>query len=95
MIFVSRVSPSAHVVNSTLTFDFAEMDTETFHVFWKLSEKGSPAEKCFIRTPQYEHYFEDHAHPVGLETMPDVGIFASPKHLFLIRLPIVQDHAQV
>ncbi|KAJ7234450.1 hypothetical protein C8J57DRAFT_1195332 [Mycena rebaudengoi] len=51
-----------------------KMDTETFHVFWKLSEKGSPAEKCFIRTPQYEHYFEDHAHPVGLETMPDFKI---------------------
>lgn len=49
-----------------------EMDTETFKVFWEMSEPGHPAEKCFIRTPQHEHYFEDLGHPRGLETMPDV-----------------------
>ncbi|KAJ7120239.1 D-amino-acid oxidase [Mycena epipterygia] len=48
-----------------------KMDTETFRVFWEMSEPGHPAEKCFIRTPQHEHYFEDLAHPRGLETMPD------------------------
>lgn len=48
------------------------MDTETFRVFWEMSEPGHAAEKCFIRTPQYEHYFEDLSHPRGLETMPDV-----------------------
>ncbi|KAJ7628798.1 hypothetical protein FB45DRAFT_834771 [Roridomyces roridus] len=48
-----------------------KMDTETFHVFWEMSAPGHPAEKCFIRTPQYEHYFEELGHPRGLETMPD------------------------
>ncbi|KAJ7179752.1 D-amino-acid oxidase [Mycena filopes] len=48
-----------------------KMDTETFKVFWEMSEPGHPAEKCFIRTPQYEHYFEELGHPRGLETMPD------------------------
>ncbi|KAJ7468256.1 hypothetical protein B0H11DRAFT_2305821 [Mycena galericulata] len=48
-----------------------KMDTETFRVFWKMSEPGHPAEKCFIRTSQHEHYFEDLSHPRGLETMPD------------------------
>ncbi|KAJ6597793.1 D-amino-acid oxidase [Mycena vulgaris] len=47
------------------------MDTETFRVFWEMSAPGHPAEKCFIRTPQHEHYFEDLGHPRGLETMPD------------------------
>ncbi|KAJ6469204.1 D-amino-acid oxidase [Mycena vitilis] len=48
-----------------------KMDTETFRVFCEMSEPGHPAENCFIRTPQYEHYFEDFAHPRGLETMPN------------------------
>ncbi|KAJ7118010.1 hypothetical protein C8R43DRAFT_1099238 [Mycena crocata] len=49
-----------------------KMDTETFRVFWEMSEPGHPAEKCFIRTPQHEHYFEEYGmHPEGLETMPD------------------------
>ncbi|KAJ7243850.1 D-amino-acid oxidase [Mycena haematopus] len=52
------------------------MDTETFRVFWLMSEPGHPAEKCFIRTPQYEHYFEDFSHPRGLETMPDFRVMS-------------------
>ncbi|KAF8202078.1 hypothetical protein K438DRAFT_1581678 [Mycena galopus ATCC 62051] len=56
---------------SLTRFDIAEMDTETFRVFWEMSAPGHAAEKCFIRTPQYEHYFEDLGHPRGLETMPD------------------------
>ncbi|KAJ7907103.1 D-amino-acid oxidase [Mycena leptocephala] len=55
-------------------FRSAEMDTETFRVFWEMSAPGHPAEKCFIRTPQYEHYFEDLGHPRGLETMPNFEI---------------------
>ncbi|KAJ7908233.1 D-amino-acid oxidase [Mycena leptocephala] len=55
-------------------FRWAEMDTETFRAFWEMSAPGHPAEKCFIRTPQYEHYFEDLGHPRGLETMPDFEI---------------------
>ncbi|KAJ7482020.1 D-amino-acid oxidase [Mycena latifolia] len=47
------------------------MDTETFRVFWEMSEPGHPAEKCFIRTPQYEHYFDGWLIPQGLETMPN------------------------
>ncbi|KAJ6562300.1 D-amino-acid oxidase [Mycena capillaripes] len=53
-----------------------KMDTETFRVFWEMSEPGHPAEKCFIRTPQYEHYFEDFGHPRGLETMPDFKLMS-------------------
>ncbi|KAJ7773836.1 D-aspartate oxidase [Mycena metata] len=48
-----------------------KMDSETFKVFWEMSEPGHPAEKCFIRAPQYEYYFEDVAYPPGLESMPD------------------------
>ncbi|KAJ7446595.1 D-amino-acid oxidase [Mycena latifolia] len=50
------------------------MDTETFRIFWEMSEPGHPAEKSFIRTPQHEHYFEDLGHPRGLETMPNFEI---------------------
>lgn len=49
-----------------------EMDKDTFKVFWDMSEAGHEAEKAFIRTPQYEHYFDDRGHPRVLETMPDV-----------------------
>jgi hypothetical protein len=48
------------------------MDKDTFKVFWDMSEAGHEAEKAFIRTPQYEHYFDDRGHPRVLETMPDV-----------------------
>ncbi|KAF7350765.1 D-aspartate oxidase [Mycena sanguinolenta] len=47
------------------------MDDRTHEVFWTMSEPGHPAEKCFIRTPQYEHYFEEDGYPRGLGTMPD------------------------
>ncbi|KAJ7468258.1 hypothetical protein B0H11DRAFT_2239042 [Mycena galericulata] len=40
-----------------------------------MSEPGHPAEKCFIRTPQDEHYFEELDHSRSLETMPDVRTF--------------------
>ncbi|KAK7055611.1 D-amino-acid oxidase [Favolaschia claudopus] len=52
----------------------ARQQSKNFRVFWEMSEPGHPAEKCFIRTPQYEHYFEDLGHPRGLETMPDFKI---------------------
>ncbi|KAJ7230163.1 hypothetical protein GGX14DRAFT_410069 [Mycena pura] len=71
MTFASRVSALLDMYNCCLTSLHTEMDIETFHVFWKMSESGHPAEKCFIRTPQYEHYFEGEAHPRILETMPD------------------------
>ncbi|KAF7369798.1 D-aspartate oxidase [Mycena venus] len=48
-----------------------QMYTETFRVFWEMSEPGHPAEKCFIRTPQYEHYYEETSPPGGSETTPD------------------------
>ncbi|KAJ6617117.1 D-amino-acid oxidase [Mycena sp. CBHHK59/15] len=51
-----------------------KMDTETHRVFWEFSQPGHPAEKAFIRTPQYEHYFDDEAMPRGLETMPDFKV---------------------
>ncbi|KAF7350767.1 D-aspartate oxidase [Mycena sanguinolenta] len=47
------------------------MDERTHQVFWSMSEPGHPAEKCFVRTPQYEHYFEEEGYPRGLETMHD------------------------
>ncbi|KAJ7468772.1 hypothetical protein FB451DRAFT_381682 [Mycena latifolia] len=51
------------------------IETETFRVFWEMSEPGHPAEKCFIRTLQYQYYFEeDSGHPRGGETMPDFKI---------------------
>ncbi|KAJ7722839.1 D-aspartate oxidase [Mycena metata] len=59
-----------------------KMDTETFKVFWEMSEPGHPAEKCFIRTPQHEHYFEDLGHPRGLETMPDFKLM--PKSALIL-----------
>ncbi|KAJ7719215.1 D-amino-acid oxidase [Mycena olivaceomarginata] len=51
-----------------------KMDKDTFKVFWDMSEAGHEAEKAFIRTPQYEHYFDDRGHPRVLETMPDFRI---------------------
>ncbi|KAF7373132.1 D-amino-acid oxidase [Mycena sanguinolenta] len=47
------------------------MDERTYQVFRLMSEPGHAAEKCFIRTPQYEHYFEELGHPPGVENMPD------------------------
>ncbi|KAJ6457700.1 D-amino-acid oxidase [Mycena sanguinolenta] len=48
-----------------------EMDERTYEVFRLMSEPGHPAEKCFIRTPQYEHYFEELGDPGPLGKMPD------------------------
>ncbi|KAJ7615355.1 hypothetical protein FB45DRAFT_935477 [Roridomyces roridus] len=58
-----------------------KMDMETFRVFWEMSKPGHPAEKCFIRTPQYEHYFDDRGHPKGLEAMPDFKILSKSELL--------------
>ncbi|KAF8158813.1 FAD dependent oxidoreductase [Mycena galopus ATCC 62051] len=55
-----------------------QMDTETFRVFWEMSEPGHPAEKCFIRTPQYEHYYEESSPPRESETTPDFKHMEKP-----------------
>ncbi|CUA69248.1 hypothetical protein RSOLAG22IIIB_08373 [Rhizoctonia solani] len=33
-----------------------EMDEETFRIMWKMSESGDPAEQCFMRISQQEHF---------------------------------------
>ncbi|KAJ7634320.1 hypothetical protein B0H17DRAFT_1107591 [Mycena rosella] len=48
-----------------------QMETETFRVLWEMSAPGHPAEKCFMRAPQYGYYFEEFSNPRNVETTPD------------------------
>ncbi|CAE6463510.1 unnamed protein product [Rhizoctonia solani] len=48
-----------------------EMDRETFKVMWKMSEPNDPAERCFMRVPQQEHFCGTKEAYQGLEVMPE------------------------
>lgn len=48
-----------------------EMDRATFKVMWEMSEENSPAEKCFMRIPQQEHFCGTKGDYVGLNVMPE------------------------
>jgi hypothetical protein len=55
------------------TYQFAELDRETFDVMWELSAPGSPAEACFLRLHQEEYYGEEKTQPDPLAFMPEVS----------------------
>ncbi|KIY64403.1 nucleotide-binding domain-containing protein [Cylindrobasidium torrendii FP15055 ss-10] len=50
-----------------------KIDRETFEEFWKLSEPGGAAEKCFLRLDQTEYYdtIRDDKKPDPLSWMPE------------------------
>ncbi|KAH7332845.1 D-aspartate oxidase [Rhizoctonia solani] len=48
-----------------------EMDRETFKIMWKMSEPNDPAERCFMRIPQQEHFCGTKERYQGLWVMPE------------------------
>jgi D-aspartate oxidase len=49
-----------------------ELDQDTFHALWELSEPGSAAEGCFLRHTQTEYHGGDLTDAEWLHYMPDV-----------------------
>ncbi|KAF8750301.1 FAD dependent oxidoreductase [Rhizoctonia solani] len=47
------------------------MDRETFKVMWEMSEPNNPAERCFMRIPQQEHFCGTKEAYQGLDVMPE------------------------
>ena len=58
------------------------MDRETFQVMWKMSEASHPAEGCFMRIPQSEHFVGTRSLYAGLNVMPDVRDYICSLALF-------------
>ena len=54
-----------------------DLDRETFHEFWRLSEESNDAQGCFMRLQQTEFYGDKQPRPASLEAlgcMPEVRI---------------------
>ncbi|KAF8670703.1 FAD dependent oxidoreductase [Rhizoctonia solani] len=47
------------------------MDRETFKVMWEMSEPNNPAERCFMRIAQQEHFCGTKEAYQGLDVMPE------------------------
>lgn len=79
----SSTSPIHRILTSIFSICLG-MERETFHVMWELSAPGSDSERCFMRLPQAEYFYDTQTHPNGMEYMPDVrllshaGVHSSP-----------------
>ncbi|KAF8906779.1 D-aspartate oxidase [Gymnopilus junonius] len=69
--YTSHWAGAYHVIDEEAGTLGEEIQRKTFHEMWALSERGSPAEDCFLRSKQTHYFATEQSRPHYFERMPN------------------------